>query len=106
MKCLGLYALCFAMAAGAQSKLKTPNFEQTVDVHLFYQKDFGRKEVHFERDVHPLDTLAQSVDKVIPLPLAQLRHINFVIQLELRLRRYTETSSKQKKETRSHSNIL
>ncbi len=94
--CFGLCSFCFARVADAQSKIKTPDFQQTVDVLSFYQKDFGRKGVNFERDKHPLDTLAQSVDKVIPLPLAQLRHINFVIQLELRLRRYKETSSKQR----------
>ena len=86
------------MAAGAQSQCKTPSFEQTVDVYSFYQTDFGRKGVHFERQGHPLDKLAQNVDKVIPLPLAKLRHINFVIQLELRLRRYKETSSQQRRD--------
>ena len=86
------------MAASAQSKNKTPDFKQTVDVQSFYQTDFGRKDVHFEREAHPLDKLAQSEDKVIPLPLAKLRHINFVIQLELRLRRYKETSSQQRRD--------
>ena len=85
------------MPVNARSEVLTPTFGETVALKTFYDLDLGQKEVDYDRNKHPLDAFAKDTDKVIALPLAQLRHVNFVIQLELRLRRYKETSSDKKR---------
>ena len=76
-----------------RSTVDTPSFLETVDLEAFHNFDYGKEEVHFSRVKHPLDRHTKKDADVMPLPLPRLRHMTFVIRLELEVRTYNKVSS-------------
>ena len=87
------------LLAQAQAPLAavTPSFSETVDVVAFHRSGYGQEGIHFTRAHHPLDRFAQNDAHVTPLPLPRLRHMAFVIRLELQARTYKKVTSTDKK---------
>ena len=93
----GLCLLLSLSQAQAQtqtrSTVETPSFLETVDIEAFHNFYYGKEDVHFSRTKHPLDRHAKKDADVMPLPLPRLRHMTFVIRLELEVRTYNKVSS-------------
>jgi hypothetical protein len=83
--------------AQTRSPVETPSFLETVDIEAFHNFDYGKEEVHFSRTKHPLERHTKNDANVIPLPLPRLRHMTFVIRLELEVRTYNKVSSASQK---------
>ena len=90
---LGVFLFTGLLHAASASVVKTPRFNDTVDLSLVSSDAFGKLGVDFTRNTHPLDHLAGIEGEGAPHPLARIRRIAFALRLESEVRLYRSETS-------------